>query len=520
MEYMRPEEMRALELNTAYLGITLLTLMENAGRGAYEEIKRRFEIKDKKIVVLCGTGNNGGDGFVLSRQLSQHAHVEVILLGDPNRIIKYEAKTNWEIIKNLGLKIKIHIIKNKNDLRKIKRLIKESDIIIDAILGTGVKGKLREPISTAIDLINNAGKTVISIDIPTGLDPSTGEVLDKAIKPKLTITFHKPKTGLKNTVIPIGELVVVPISIPTEAEIIVGPGDVATAIKQRTIDNKKGDFGKLLIIGGSDKYHGAPIFSALAAIRTGVDLVILAAPEYLSNTLRSFSPDLIVRSYPGKALNRTSIPFILDLIEWADAIIVGPGLGVEKETKEAILDIFQKISDIKKPVVVDADAIKALALNKSILKHTPAVVTPHRGEFKLLTGLNLKSSHQIKDMLPLIMKEIKEFGITFVIKGAIDLIVDENKYKLNLTGNPGMTVGGTGDVLTGIIGCLLAQKNSPFIAGSAGAFINGLAGDILLNKIGFHLTASKLLEYIPTAIEKALSFLEAGDLKFSKSKLL
>jgi hydroxyethylthiazole kinase-like uncharacterized protein yjeF len=520
MDYIKTEQMRIIELNSAYLGVSLVTLMENAGRAAYEEIKRKFSIENKKITLFCGTGNNGGDGFVLARLLSNHSLINVILLGDPENIKRYEAKLNWDILQNLANQIKIHIIKNKDDLQKINEITKESDIIIDAILGTGIIGKLREPISSAIDMINKEKKIKISLDVPSGIDPDTGEIHDKAVQPELTITFHKPKTGLSKKDLILGEIIISPISIPLEAEKIAGPGDLNVIFKHRDIDSKKGDFVKLLVIGGSNKYHGAPIFSALAAIRTGIDLVIVASPEYIANTIRSFSPNFIVRDYPGKFLKPDSIKYINELIEWADSIVIGPGLGIEQETKEATLELFKIIGKSKKPLVVDADALKILAENKNILSGTQTVVTPHRGEFKILTGIEIKKSIEIQDKIDKIKNKISEYGITFVVKGAIDIIADKNNYKLNYTGNPGMTIGGTGDVLTGIIGTFLAQKANPFLAASAGTFINGLAGDLLNEEVGYHFTTSELIESIPLAIEQSINFPENTTIPFPKAKNL
>ncbi|WEU39880.1 MAG: NAD(P)H-hydrate dehydratase [Candidatus Odinarchaeum yellowstonii] len=506
METITPVEMRELELNSAYIGLTPLMLMENAGRAAYEEIKRRFNVNNSRIIVFCGTGNNGGDGFVVARQLSTHTIVDLVLLGLPERISRREAKINWEIVEKIYQRIRTHIISSTDDLQQIQSIVKSADIIVDAILGTGVKGPLREPLKTAIKMINEAKAKKISIDIPSGMDPGTGEIAGLAVKPDLTITFHKAKKGFLGREKDLGELVVTSISIPREVEHIIGPGDVITSLKRRFFENRKGDFGKLLVIGGSDKYHGAPILSAMSSIRAGVDLVIISTPELIANTIRAHTPNFIVRDYPGRYLTLDSVKYISDLINWADAIVLGPGLGVESETKEAVCKLFTLIKEANKPLVVDADALKVLAENPRILAGSPAVATPHRGEFKLLTGLEIKSSADILDNINEILSKISEFDITFAVKGAVDLVAYKNMFKLDLLGNPGMTVGGIGDVLTGVLGCFLSQGVEPFKAACAAVFITGLSGNLIAEKKGYHFTSAELIEYIPEALEEISAF--------------
>ncbi len=519
METITPVKMRELELNSAYIGLTPLILMENAGRGAYEEIKKRFDVNNSRILVFCGTGNNGGDGFVIARQLSLHTKVHVILLGSPDKILKREAKINWEIIKKIYQRIETHEISSIDDLQRITPLINNADIIIDSILGTGIKGYIREPLKTAIKMINEAKAKKISIDIPSGMDPETGDITDVSVKPDLTITFHKAKSGFIGREKYLGELVVTSISIPSEVDYIIGPGDVTTSLKRRVFESRKGDFGKLLIVGGSDKYHGAPILSAMSAIRTGVDLLIISTPELIANTIRSHTPNFIVRDYPGRYLTSESIKHISNLINWADAIVLGPGLGIETETKEAVYKLFTLIKKANKPLVVDADALKVLAEHPTVLEGTRTVATPHRGEFKLLTGLEIKTSIDLLENINEILANIRKFGITFIVKGAVDLVAYKNMFKIDLLGNPGMTVGGIGDVLTGILGCFLSQGVEPFKAACAAVFITGLSGNLIASKKGYHFTSSELIEYIPAALDEALAFENSLNISMFDSKV-
>ncbi len=506
METVTPVKMRELELNSAFIGLPPVILMENAGRGAYEEIKRRFNVNNSRIIVFCGTGNNGGDGFVIARQLSAHTIVHVVLLGSPDKISRKEARINWEILEKIYQRVKTHVISSTDDLREIKPIVDSADIIVDAILGTGVRGLIREPLKTAIKMINEAKAKKISIDIPSGMDPETGVTADISVKPDLTITFHKAKKGFIGREKDLGELVVTSISIPEEVEYIIGPGDVITALKRRFFENRKGDFGKLLIIGGSERYHGAPVLSAMSAIRAGVDLVIISAPELIANTIRAYTPNFIVRDYPGRYLTPESVKYISTLINWADAIVLGPGLGVEAETKEAVYKLFTLIKEANKPLVIDADALKVLAEHPNALAGSLTVATPHRGEFKLLTGLEIKTSEDILTNINEILAKISMFDITFTVKGAVDLVAYRNMFKLDLLGNPGMTVGGIGDVLTGILGCFLSQGVEPFKAACAAVFITGLSGNLIADKKGYHFTSSELIDYIPAALDEALAF--------------
>ncbi|NVM56014.1 MAG: NAD(P)H-hydrate dehydratase, partial [Candidatus Helarchaeota archaeon] len=293
------------------------------------------------------------------------------------------------------------------------------------------------------------------------------------------------------------------IGIPPEAEFIVGPGDLRVVTKKRPAASHKGDFGKILVIGGGGGkfYSGAPALAGLAALRTGVDLVNIAAPSSISNVVRSYSPDLIVRDLPGDYLSKNVIEPLEKLIKWASGVIIGPGLGLHPDTLEAILIILEKIHALRIPVLVDADAIKAMAENNTILSGVPAVITPHFGEYEILTGIDLSKIKDSHERLRTVQNSAKELGITLLVKGREDFISDGIYAKINRTGTPAMTCGGSGDVLAGVVGCLLGQNYSPFRSANAGAFINGLAGELAEKKYyGPHIIASDLIDFIPKAM--------------------
>jgi len=343
------------------------------------------------------------------------------------------------------------------------------------------------------------------VDIPTGVDADTGEVLGDAVKANLTITFHKTKIGLEKAKDYVGELVVKDIGLPREFESLAGPGDVLLAVKTRPVESHKGDFGRLLVIGGSETFSGAPALVALAALRTGVDLAYVAAPEKTAYTISAMSPDFITIKLEGKHLNVGNTPALKAYLETANAIVLGPGLGLHLETKEAVKVLMETIELLGKPLLLDADGLKAFAEFKRKV-NTPLVLTPHAGEYAILTGKKLPEN--LNEKVAEAQKTAAELGAVILLKGPVDIIADEKRFKLNFTGNPGMTVGGTGDVLSGVVGALLAHGVDPFEAAVAGAFVNGAAGDLVLEEKGFHMTATDLIAKIPMVFNDPMCHLK------------
>jgi NAD(P)H-hydrate epimerase len=346
-----------------------------------------------------------------------------------------------------------------------------------------------------VNKINKSNAFKVSIDVPSGLDTETGR--GYCIKADLVVTFHGAKKGLEAF-----ETVVKDIGVPKEAELYVGPGDVIVNLPKRKKGSHKGDNGKVLVVGGSELYYGAPVLAGLAVLNSGADLVYLAVPEINFNVTRVFSPDLIVRKYPGDYLNSKAIDQILDIAEDCDSLVIGPGLGLREETKEAIFKILEKT---KIPVVIDADGIKALKDKPDILKRLNAVITPHPGEFKILTGEELPTD--IEERKGIISKYAKKLQSVVLLKSPIDIIASpDGKAKLNPTGNAGMTGGGTGDVLAGLTASLIAQGLDIFNATSCAAFINGAAGDELYERKGYAFTASDLIDELPYTLKEILDF--------------
>jgi NAD(P)H-hydrate epimerase len=381
----------------------------------------------------------------------------------------------------------------------------DAEIVVDALLGTGTKGKLKSPITQIVEYVNTLNASKIAVDVPTGIDSDNGEVLGNPVKANITITFHKAKTGLYDAKKYVGELVVRDIGLPEELERFAGPGDVFLAKKPRPASAHKGDFGRLLVIGGSEVFSGAPALVSLAALRTGVDIVYLAAPAKTAYAISSVSPNLITLKLKGDYVSAANLAALQPYLETVDAVVMGPGLGMHAETREFVKACVAAIENAGKPLLLDADGLKAFAEFKRPLK-VPLVLTPHAGEYAILAGRKLPEN--LEERVNQVQETAAELRAVVLLKGQVDVVCDAKRVKLNFTGNPGMTVGGTGDVLSGIVGALLAQKTDPFEAAVAGAFVNGAAGDFAADNIGYHLVATDLLEWIPRVLDNPMSHLK------------
>jgi NAD(P)H-hydrate epimerase len=485
-------EMYVVDRNAEWLGVSRLVLMENAGAAVARAVASRFPTA-RKILVVCGTGDNGGDGYVAARHLhGLGREVRVIALGEPREEL---ARLNYDAVRRLW-GVEVALVQSSLELLALQDWFLWAEVIIDAVLGTGIRGALREPHSTAVELMNAAPAPKVAVDVPSGLDPDTGEVRDKAVKAAVTVTFHKAKRGLLSpgAVKYVGELVVEPIGIPPEAEYVVGPGDFIHLNFSRRAFSKKGDHGKVLVVGGSLEYSGAPYYVAMAALRGGVDLAVVAAPEPAAYVIKAMAPEAIAIPLRGERLESSHVDYVLQLAEKFDVVALGPGLGTAEETQKAVRELFTKL---KKPLVVDADAIKALSGARA---GGTVVFTPHAGEFKALTGEEPPSS--LRERAEAVKKWAAVLNAVVLLKGRYDVISDGARVKINLTGSPAMTVGGTGDVLTGLVAAFLTKTRDPLAAASVAAFVNGLAGEEAAAELGFHITATDVLNRIPSVVRK------------------
>ena len=493
-------EMRSLEANAEYYGVSLLQLMENAGSCVAQEVVARFP-EGKKVAVFCGLGGNGGDGFVAARHLLSAGYkVSVIIMGRGRDISHEAARRNLTILQSMQDVISLMEVSDSSGIPKVS-----ADVILDALLGTGTKGKIKPPIAQAVDSINDSEALTIAVDVPTGIDSDTGEVLGKAVKADLTVTFHRSKAGLEKAKKNVGELIVKNIGLPKEMERYTGPGDVYLAKVPRNPNAHKGDFGRLLVIGGSDVYSGAPTLVSLSAMRTGVDIVYLAAPSKTAYMISSMSPDLITVKLEGANLNPSNIEALKPYLSMVNAVAMGPGLGSNPETADFVKLCIDEVERAGKPLLLDADGLKAFAKFKRPLK-VPLVLTPHAGEYAILTGEALPDN--LDERALAIQETAKKLAAVVLVKGKVDYICSPERVKLNFTGNPGMTVGGTGDVLSGIVSGLMAQNIDPFEAATAGAFVNGAAGDFVASELGFHMVATDIIDWIPKVFDDPMSHLK------------
>ncbi len=474
------KEVNVLDINSEYLGVPTKTLMENAGKGTADAALNKFEIKGKKVAIICGPGNNGGDGFVAARYLSEKCEVQIVLVKPADKIRSKISKDNFDMIKG-----KLEI----TDISNLEKKAETAELVIDAMLGIGISGDLREPYLSCINMMNSSKTRILSVDVPSGLGTKD------AVIPEITVTFHDVKEGMDRD--NSGDIVVVDIGIPKEAQKFVGPGEFVYYPKPKK-ESHKGDNGRLLIIGGGP-YTGAPALAGLSAYRMGVDLVHIATPSKTYQAIASYSPNFIVHRLSQDVFVKEDIETIKNLIDKIDSVIIGPGLGTHPDTSNAISKF---IEGCKKPMVIDADAIKPVAENLKILKDKRGILTPHAGEFKILRGEKIsqdldKRAEQVKNFA-------EKTGFSILLKGEVDIVSDGDKIKLNKTGNPGMTVGGTGDVLAGLCGAMMAKGVSPFNSSRIAAFTNGTSGDLVFKDLGYSMMATDIIDKIPIIVNSFL----------------
>ena len=495
-EYLKAREIQAAEYNANYLGVSNLLLMESAGGAVADAVAAKVK-PGGRVFVACGLGGNGGDGFVTARHLADRGYsVKVVLAGNPNSIRSEETRHNFDVAQLMTGSMELGIVEDSSQVEPI-----EADAIVDALIGYTYRGGLSPVTRAMISAINASDAYTVSVDTPTGLVVDTGEAPEECVEADATVTFHKPKTGFRSKPKQLGKLIVAKLGLPAEAELFTGPGDVLLVQRRREAESHKGMFGRLLVVGGSETYHGAPALASMGAHATGVDLIYTAVPESAADGVSVISPSMIVVKMKGERLTPENIPQLRPFLDKVDAVAVGPGLGLEGETKKAVLQLIKEVETRRLPLVVDADALKAFSEGRRKLK-VPAVFTPHSREFEVLTGRKAEGDWREKGAA--VEEEARRLGSTILLKGSVDVISDGAHTRYNWTGNPGMTVGGTGDVLTGITAGYIAQGVEPMQAACAGAFINGTAGDAVYAEKGYHILPEDMVQFIPYVVEDAV----------------
>ena len=529
-----PEEMAELDGLAINEGkVPGIVLMENAAFGVSQvvfEILEELRDDSPLVLILAGIGNNGGDGFCVAKQLAmQGVKSQVYLIGKEEKL-KGDALTNWQIIKKRN-DIKIKIIDAKESPSLEERLtaleddLQKSSIIVDALLGTGIKGEVREPILSVIKRINSekdkTNKPVIGVDIPSGIMGDSGKIAGEAVRTDKTVTFALPKFG--HFIYPgkeyTGELNLASIGISDEIieryfyygnrQVVksIEKEDVSSFIPNRKGDDHKGDYGRILIIAGSRGMLGASYLTTEGALRSGGGLVSAAVPESEQRSLQTKLTEAMTIPLPSEegVLGENAIKKASALLSDFDSVAVGPGI---RDTSNTYQLVKRVLGNFGGPIVIDADGLNVLSRDRQLLeailpqRKVPAVLTPHLGEFERLTG---KPKKEIMENPMAILSDYAiKWKAYIVLKGSPTYIATpDNEVYINITGNPGMASGGSGDVLTGIIASWLAQKNNMLEGVLLSVYLHGLAGDFAAKDLGMEgLIAGDLCKYLPTRIKE------------------
>ncbi len=484
-------EFRVLDHNAVGMGVSLAQLMERAGEVVAQSVLERWKTPGE-TVIWCGPGNNGGDGLVAARHLTEAGwRVTVVMMGceDPKDLKTELARTVYD---QMPPSVKRIFWSTGPPPEGLAETMEKATVAIDALLGSGLVGRLREPYSTAVWMLNEGGSPVVSVDVPTGLGA------EPIVRPQLTITFAEAKVGMtpKNS----GEIVEVDIGFPEEARKRCGPGE-AQLWPRPDPQAHKGDHGRVVIVGGGP-YTGAPILAGLGAYRAGADLVYLLVPENVAEAAKAYLPEFIVQPLEGDHLAPSHGDTIQTYAQMAETVVLGPGLGRAPETQEAVRELVGRLPG---RLVVDADGLFALAGEPGAMgaraelfdgSTDRLLLTPHGGELERLGCERTPEA---------LMAYCQKARATVLAKGPVDLITDGEYIKENHTGNPRMAVGGTGDVLAGCVGALWARGLSGYQAARLGAYLVGSAGDLALDELGWGYLASEVADLIPLALELALT---------------
>ncbi len=518
MYVLTPEEMKDFDRFTIEeLGVLQEILMENAGRSVYSAIKGLYEypLEDVSAVVVAGRGNNGGDGLVVARYLSQEVDELFVYLIGKKADLKGSPLRNLEILEKMG----IEIIEVDEIDEEMEDSVLGADIVVDALFGTGFRGKAEGIYAELIDIINASDAFIASVDIASGVNARTGEVTSDAVIADITVTMAFPKTGhfLYPGKLFTGELIVADIGIPRSLaegmikRATVEEDDVREILPVRLGNEHKGDVGRVLVIAGSRGFTGAASLTSMASMRMGAGLTYLAIPESLNPILEAKVTEVItlpVAEVDG-SISEDAVDRLLDGGKY-DSIAIGPGLSRKESAVRAVSRLLEKY---RGPLVIDADGVWALKGKLELLKgrEVPPILTPHPGELGHLLDLTPDEINRRR------MEVASEFavkhGVVLVLKGAPTVIGTPGGFLwINTTGNPGLASGGTGDVLTGMIASLLAQGVPPVESAIAGVYLHGLAGDLAAADLSeYSLMAGDLLDYIPDAINFLTGYDEEED---------
>jgi len=504
MKVAKVDEMKDLDKRAVEeFGISESLLMENAGQAAYFVMLQEFGIKNNKFVVLCGGGNNGGDGLVIARKIhSNGGEAKVFLLDDESKF-RGAAKENFKIVSGMPIEIA-----RVDSIDPIIAEVIDCDAIVDAIFGTGLVREVSGIYRDVIQLVNESQMTVFSVDIPSGINGDTGEVMGVAVKADYTVTFGLPKLG--NMLYPgyehCGKLYVSHISFPPtlyNSQTIKVEINNPVELPERAQDTHKGSYGKALFIAGSSSYFGAPYFSALSFLKAGGGLSYLATPKSISPFLASKGSEIVFlpqKETPSGSIALENMDELLEFSQAVDMVVLGPGISLAREAQELVRELTLKID---KPLLIDGDGITAIAedLGKIKNRKAPTVITPHLGEMSRITKIEISEIN--KNKIGVLQRTARELNAIIILKGAHTLIgyPDETVF-INVSGNSGMATAGSGDALTGTITAMYNLGLALEEAVRMGVFIHGFSGDIAaVDKGEDGITAQDILDSLPETMK-------------------
>lgn len=499
VEQMRTMDHYAMET----LGIAEEILMENAALASVALLKQKIGIRGRKFVIFCGAGNNGGDGLAVARLIaSAGGTAKIFLVASPK---KYSgaAAANYEIACNLSLDVQL-----LTKAAEARMDLLHCDAVVDAMFGTGLDRDVRGLAADVIALINTANRPVVSLDIPSGVNGNTGQVMGTAVKADYTVTFGLPKMG--NMLYPGceygGRLFVTHISFPpslcNREDLLISTNE-AVVLAPRSAEAYKGAMGDVLFIAGGANYFGAPYFSAMSFLKTGGGYARLAAPASIIPFIAQSGREIVYlpqRETAAFSLSLKAKPDLLALSEKADMVVIGPGLSLQDETTKLVRELAAAIS---KPLLIDGDGLTAVAERPEILlkRKAPTILTPHAGEMARLARKTVAEVNA--DKIGILRKTAEDLNATVVLKGAHSLIgMTDGRIYVNLSGNPGMATAGSGDVLTGCIAAMSGLGLPPELAARKGVFLHGYAGDLAAAVKGQDgIIATDILEQLPAALK-------------------
>jgi NAD(P)H-hydrate epimerase len=497
-----PDEMRSIDrAATEQFGIAPALLMENAARSACEilsEIFKKHNLLKPSVLILCGSGNNGGDGFAIARMLHEEFSVRILWIGSTEKMSP-ETLANYKSVELL--KIPCDHISEET----FKNTSFKSDVILDCLIGTGGSENLRGFVADILKGLQNVEALKFAIDVPTGVNAETGATHESAFKSEYTITMCAAKIGmfLQNAPEYCGEIHIADIGAPNillkdSSVKIIEQSDIRQILLIRNRNTSKFDYGRVAVIAGSRDMPGAVALTANAAISAGAGLVELFTPNIHALVMPEIMPHL-VKSTDDGTIHPDEFEKLFKSIEKADVLAIGPGLGANEETISALQNFLKRVLQEfpEKKIVIDADGLKAvnsLHLNQNV------ILTPHIGEFARL--LKIERDEVFKNSFELVKKTAMEMNCTILLKGATTIISNGRESYFKMTGNPGMATAGSGDVLTGIIAALCGQKVEPLEAAALGAFLHGASGDYYAKNYSQEtLTATKIIENLENVLK-------------------